>query len=295
MMKALPIGGSLFLHALRSPGLVGVVAGAAVMVLSLGWVTSFGLGRELLMVREASFGTLFLGGFLSALVCGLLLSQAEAQRMLGESAHRAGTPLAGPRGLVVATNLAGVWAALTLAPFVVAAASWFHERTAAFVAALCLGVVSLAGAAFGHRDRRSAAVTLCVAAGCAAASLAVCAGDPVLAELPVLFLYSFASLILGCSACGFFFSFLPASAGAVVSICFLVLSNMKGAIAGSGAASVAWGWMPDLSGVNPSMAASETPGPGLLRCAGAFGYAALVAIAVLVLVDGIALVREGQR
>ncbi|MHC4600379.1 MAG: hypothetical protein ACYS47_15385, partial [Planctomycetota bacterium] len=293
-MNAITYGGILFQHSLRRPGLFGTASVGAAVLLSLSAVTAFGLGRELLMVREAAFGTLYLFAFIGALVAAHGVWGQESRNWAREALAR---PL-GKTTLAIALTihplLVSLWVALFLTPFLVASLALSHKGLG-FVALVSImaGLLSTPLSSVLRRTNVRPALARW-APPLGAAALAVClvpalpgAGD-VLSAL----LFSLAPIALTALIPGAMNVLLPGPGGSILSLGLFALANMREALS-----SPPWlGWaaslLPDLGRMNPSFVVSRDVPPGASEVAGVFAYVILFGLGVSLVVMGAATLKE---
>ncbi|MHC4778980.1 MAG: hypothetical protein ACYTFG_10435 [Planctomycetota bacterium] len=293
-MSAFIQGEVLLVQSLRRPGLVSVAGGGALVMLSLSVITSFGLGGELNMVREAAFGTLFLFAFLTALAASFGTSSREGRNWANEALSRSGNRGTLALATMLHSVLVGAWTSLFLIPFLVASLSIFHYG-------LCLSSVgaSLVGfltiPAMIELDRRGMRGFGARLAPPLMASLVACAFLTVLpggGETAFALLYSLAPVMVVALIPGAMAVLLPGAGGGILAMGAFLISNMHGAM--STIPGVGWlsCLLPDLGGLNPSLVISRAVPPGAAELAGTFAYATLFGLAALLIAMGAATLRE---
>jgi hypothetical protein len=292
MSKALPIGGALFLHTLRSPGFVGVIACAALLILSLAGITGFGLGREFIMIREASFGTLFLAAFLASILSCLLASEPKTLAWLDDSTTRGASRSAQAHGFILSSVLSGLWTGSALFPFLVSSISLFHGFVMTSLICLLLGIAGVVFSILASRSNRPVPFTLALSASASVICLGLFASVPDFGDTTYLAFITVASLVLSCSFSGFLMCILHGNAGAAVSLLVFILCNMRDSLPGS--RFTVFSLLPDLSALNPSRLASSQTALDCSACLQAFAYVAVSAAALLWLAHAAAAVRETQ-
>ena len=292
MSKALPIGGALFVHTLRSSGFAAVIAGGALLILSLAGITAFGLGREFIMIREASFGTLYLTAFLASILSCLSASELKTQSWLGESAARGASCASRAHGFILSSVLAGLWSGFALFPFLVSSISLFHGFVATSLISLGLGIASMGFSLLGNRSSLPVPFSLAVPASASAICFGLFASVPGFGDAPFIAVFTVVSLVLSCSISGLLMFLLPGPSGAAVSALVFVVCNMRDSLLGSGFGSPIFGILPDLSGLNPSRLASSPVALDLSACLGASVYVFVSTAALLWLAYAFAAMKE---
>jgi hypothetical protein len=292
-MKPLNIGEILFVHTLRKRGFTLFAVVCALVLLSLSATTAFGLGRELVMVREAGFGTLFVAGFLASLLASHSASGEKGRRWAQEALSRPVGRSALALGFLCHTALAGLWTALFLTPFLVASLALFHGRILHGVVCILLGgSILLLGYGLGRQGVPEPWSRLL------AAMMGALAGAPFLLGLPegghllTVLIFSFVPILLVSLLPGAFTGILPGASGLIASLSLFFLANMREAISGSGVPGRVASLLPDLSNLNPSLVSSH-PSPLCFReFAGMTAYAALGVLGLALISVGVVSIRH---
>jgi hypothetical protein len=294
-MNALNIGDILFVHGLRKRGFLVSVTGLALALLALAGITAFGLGREMLMIREAAFGTLYVAAFLGSLLFGVQVTGPSGSRWFAELGTRPVGEGSLAAGIVFGSALTALWVALALVPFLAASLMLFHGKTPLALLCIALGGVGLFGhvgaARLGLSPLSSRFLPVLLATALAVPALT---GLPAGAGLfPVLAL-SLGPILLTGLLTGACLSMAPGPSGLLLAMGFFGLANLRAPLVASGSAGKALAFLPDLSSLNPSLAvAGEAPlawGDAL----GSLLYTVVAGIGILLVAVGIATHREHQ-
>jgi hypothetical protein len=293
-MNAITYGGILLHHSLRRPGLFGTVSVGAVILLSLSTVTAFGLGRELLMVREAAFGTLYLFAFLGALLAAHSVWGREGRQWARETLARPVGKATLALALTLHPLLVSLWVALFLTPFLVASIALFHRGLGILaLISISAGVLSAPLSSQLRRKNTPTAVA-CWAppAAAAALSIALLTALPGGGEVMTALLISLAPIALTGLIPGAMNVLLPGPGGGILALGLFTLANMREAFSrppwlGSIAA-----LLPDLGRMNPSTIISRNAPPDAPEVAGVFATVLFLGIGLSLVVMGAATLKE---
>jgi hypothetical protein len=293
-MNAITYGGILFHHSLRRPGLFGTVSVGAVILLSLSAVTAFGLGRELLMVREAAFGTLYLFSFLGALVAAHGVWGVEGRRWARETLARPVGKATLAMALAIHPLLVSLWVALFLTPFLVASLALFHKGLG-FIALITIsaGVLSAPLSSLLRRKRTSPAVACWVPPAVAAAlSIGLLPALPGGGEMLLPLLFCLAPIALTGLLPGAMNVLLPGPGGGILALGLFTLANMKEAFSRPPWLGSIASLLPDLGRMNPSTVISRSVTPDAPEVVGVFTTVLLFGIGISLVVVGAATLKE---
>ena len=286
-MDAVTIADTLFVHTLRRRGFIVSLFLVALLLLSLAVTTAFGLGRELLMVREAGISTLFLASFLGALLTGIHASGADGRKWLIETASRPAGHHALALGRLLHCLLTAFWAALLLVPFFAASLALFHGATGAGLLCLVMGIASLpVSMALEARWGTGAVPMILPVLLASAGSLPFLASLPGSRDLYSVFLLLPVPLLIAGLIPGVLTVLFPGPAGWVASGALFLLANMRESLVGDHLPGILARMLPDLSNLNPAIVITRPIAMSWGDTALAFGYAILLGLASVLLTLG---------
>jgi hypothetical protein len=292
-MNALRIGDVLFVQTLRKRGFLASLLLVALLLLALAELTGFGLGRELLMVREAGLGTLFIASFLGALLASVHATQRSGRRWIHEARSRLGGPRPLALGLLFHPVFTAFWTALFLVPFFAASVLLFHGNVASGILCALLGALARPAGVLLERSTRPGGLAslapVAVAACVASAFLPAVSGGK---EILCVLAFAPASLLAASLLPGLFAVLIPGPGGWIAAASLFLASNMKETIAAHPVGRWAASLLPDLYALNPSLAITRNPAVGKGDIAGALAYAILFALGVLLVTLGTARFRS---
>lgn len=250
-MNALAIGETLFLHALRHRGFSAALLAAALGIVSLSGLTAFALGRELLVIREAALGSLFLAAFLGAMLAVVLSTGRGSWPWIVETRARTGSPTDQPLALCVLAMAAASWVLLALLPFFVASLCLFHRNFACAGAALAAGGAALACAPF--LDARGRVLRALPPALVGPLSLLLLSWIPGGGELASAVLLALPAVLLAAAIPGTLSFLAPGPAGWIAALGLFALSNMRQGLADHPLLGPVLRLLPDIASLNPSL------------------------------------------
>ncbi|GEM_PF-2898883 len=286
-MKTTAIAEALVLHTLRHKGFLAFLVLASVLILSLTVTTLFGLGRELLFIREAGFATLYLASFLACLLAATFTAGRDQRRWTAESRARHAAPASLAWGKILQANLVGLWTALALFPVLVASLALFHGHRGAGLVALVASLAPFALAPLASKLplRPFVALALAPLPGALVSGFLIAA----LPDAPFIALTALAAVpgvLLASTLAGASASLLAGPAGAILGLGVFLLGNMRPAFQANGPGAWAASLLPDLASQNPALLVTRAEGTGLGTLGGRFLYTALVILALGLVASG---------